>query len=83
MKHKLWIQTKLIAKSECCGLVFAVFTKLLAQSNKHTVQPSQDIRARLVVRSVSGNARHANYCCFLIKTIRNICGIATDPRTLR
>ena len=67
VKHKLRVNAKFIREPEAVHILLAILPELLAQSDQHSVEPSEHIWRIVNLRLEYRNPSHQNSCCLLIK----------------
>ncbi|RUS28971.1 hypothetical protein BC938DRAFT_481224 [Jimgerdemannia flammicorona] len=76
MEHELRVDGEIFRQPERLGLVLAIVGKLLAQTDKHTIEPAQDVRPVVNLCLEDGDARHEDGGGFLVE---GVCDLRAGP----
>lgn len=71
MEHELGVDHKVLVETERRGIVFPVLGEFLAESNKHPVEPSQDVGRVVNLRLEYRDPRHEHRRRLLVKVLRD------------
>ena len=85
MEHELWIDGEVICQPEARRVLLPVIGELLAQPDKHPVQPPQHVRAVVDLSLKYCNTGHEHGSRFLVEAGRNtgascLCKVSRDGR---
>ena len=67
MEHELRVNGKVGSELERRGIFFAIFRKLLAQPDEHTIEPTENVWRVVDFGLEHGDTRHEHRCGFLVK----------------
>jgi len=67
MEHELRIDAEVIRKCETRWIFFPVVREFLAQTDQHSIQPSQDIWRIVDLRLENGDPRHQHRSSLLVE----------------